>query len=60
MVSRDSVCIAFIMAVSHDQEVRAANILNAYMMSPKREKIWTALGPEFGDDAGKSAIIIKH
>ena len=36
----------------------AADILNAYAMAPNHEKIWTVLGPEFGDDAGKSAIII--
>ena len=28
-------------------------------MAPNREKIWTVLGPEFGDDADKSTIIVR-
>ena len=28
-------------------------------MAPNRENIWTVLGPEFGDNSGKSAIIVK-
>jgi hypothetical protein len=39
--------------------VKAAGILNAYIFSPIKEKVWCALGPEFGCDAGKSAIIVR-
>ena len=28
-------------------------------MAPNREKLWTVLGPDFGNDAGKSAIIAR-
>ena len=28
-------------------------------MAPNHEKIWTVLGPEFGDNAGKSAVIVR-
>ena len=31
----------------------------AYELAPNHEKIWTVFGPEFCDDAGKSAIIIR-
>ena len=31
---------------------------NDYLTSPCEEKIWTMLGPEFGSDAGKKAIIV--
>ena len=44
------------MAVLHDLEVKAADALNAYVMALNREKI---LGPEFGDKAGMSAIIVS-
>ncbi len=35
-----------------------ADILNAYISAPIKEKVWCALGPEFGPDAGQSAIIV--
>ena len=44
--------IALTMAALHDLEIKAANVVNTYVMAPNHEKIWTALGPEFEDDAG--------
>ena len=32
--------------------------MNAYIQAPVTEKIWTTLGSEFGEDAGKKAIIV--
>ena len=46
------------MSALHDLEVKAADVLNAYMMIPNKEKIKTVLGLEFGNHAGKSAIIV--
>ena len=37
------------MTALHDLEVKAADILNAYM-APNQEKIGTVLGPNFGDN----------
>ena len=45
------------MAALHDLEVKAADMPLAYVMAPNHEKIWTS--PEFGNDAGKSAIIVR-
>ena len=45
-------------ALPCDLEVKAADVLNAYVMAPNHEKIWTALDQEFGDNAGHSAIIV--
>ena len=59
IVSRETVCIALTMAALHDLEVKAADILNLYMIVPNRENKCSVLGPEFGDDAGKSAIIVR-
>ena len=33
--------------------------MNAFLTAPCAEKIWTTLGPEFGDDVGKKAIILR-
>ena len=54
-----TVFIVLTMAALHDLEVKAADLLNAYVMAPSHEKIWAVLGPEFGDDAGKSALIVR-
>ena len=59
MVTIETVCIALTMAALNDQEVKATDILNAYVMAPNREKIWTVLGPELGDDTDKAAIIVQ-
>ena len=40
-------------------EVKASDIQNAYLTAPCAEKIWTKLGPEFGPDAGKKAIVVR-
>jgi hypothetical protein len=36
-----------------------ADIENTYLMAPLTEKVWTVVGPEFGDDAGKCAFIVQ-
>ena len=59
MVTRDTVHVALTMAALYDLKVKAADILNAYEMEPNSETIWMILGPEFGDDAGKYAIIVR-
>ena len=59
IVSRESVCIALTLAALNDLEVKTADIENAYLTAPVTKKIWCILGPEFGDDAGKTAIIVR-
>ena len=58
VVSRESVCIALLLAALNDVEVKTADIENAYITAPCSENIWTVLGPEFGSDTGKKAIIV--
>ena len=48
LVTRETVCIALTMAALHDLEVKAPDVLNAYVMAPKSKKIWTVLGPDLG------------
>ncbi len=46
------------MAALNDLEVKIGDVLNAYITAPVTERVWTVLGPEFGNDAGKTAIIV--
>ena len=59
VVTRETVHFALTMVALHNLKVKATDILNAYVMTPNNEKILTVLGPEFGDNAGKSAIIVR-
>ena len=58
VVTRETVHIALTMAMCHDLEVKAADVLNAYVMVPNHEKILAVLGPEFGDNTCNSVIIV--
>jgi hypothetical protein len=59
IVSRETVCIALLMAALNDLEVKIGDVFNAYITAPVTKKVWTVLGPEFGNDAGKTAIIVR-
>ena len=54
-----TVRVAFTIATLNDLEARLGNILNAYVQAPVTEKVLTTLGPEFGKDGGKTAVIIR-
>ena len=57
VVSRDSVRLILLMAALNDVPLLAADIGNAYLNAPCREKIYTIAGAEFGDIKGKVLII---
>ena len=60
VVSRDSVRICLTIAALNDLlQVMAADIQNAYLSAPCRERVWCRVGPEFGQDAGKPFIIVR-
>ncbi len=59
VVSRETVCIALLIATLNDLEVKIGNVLNAYITAPVTKKVWTVLGPKFGSNAGKSAVIVR-
>eukprot|EP00804_Cyclotella_cryptica_P020242 CCRYP_010924-RA/>CCRYP_010924-RA protein AED:0.27 eAED:0.27 QI:0/0/0/1/1/1/2/0/495 len=58
-VAFDILADALLVAVLNDVDIWAADVLNAYITMPCREKIWTTLGKEFGDDCGKKAIVVR-
>ena len=48
VVSRESVCIALLLAALNDMEVKTADIENAYITAPCSEKIYMVLGSKLG------------
>jgi hypothetical protein len=59
VVSRETVRIALTLAALNDLEVKACDIMNAYITAPCSEKVWLKAGAEFGSNAGKRAIIVQ-
>ncbi len=56
---RETVHLALTFASLNDLEVKVGNVLNAYITTPVKEEVWTILGPKFGHDSGKSAVIVR-
>jgi len=59
VVSRESVRIAFLLAALNGLELEAADIGNAFLNAPCREKIWIRCGPEFGPLEGRRAKVVR-
>jgi hypothetical protein len=58
VVSHETIRIALLMSALNDLNVKVGDKLNAYITAPINKKVRTILGPEFGIDASKSAIIV--
>jgi hypothetical protein len=58
VVSGKTVHLAPTFVSLNDLEVKVGDVSNPYITAPVKEKVWTFLGPEFGHDVGKSAIIV--
>lgn len=60
VVSRESVRIAFLVAALNGLDIMAADIGNAYLNAPVRERIYITCGPEFGPEyVGRKAKVVK-
>ena len=59
LVTRETVHIALTMAALHDLKVKAADVSNTYLIASNSKKIQKVLGPEIGENAGKSATIVR-
>ena len=59
VVSRYSVRICLLIAALNDLDILSADVENAYLTAPCREKCWTIGGKEFGSNQGKPFIITK-
>ena len=59
VVTRESVRLGFLIAALNNLDVLSADVAGAYLNAPCAEKVHTILGPEFGDDEGRVAVIKK-
>ena len=58
-ISRESISIAFTLAVLNDLDIFAADIQNDFLTVPCGEKIIFTCGPEFGSDhKGKTTVVV--
>ena len=46
-------------AALNELVVKSGKTLNAHVQSPVIEKMWTTMGPEFGKEARKTAVIVR-
>jgi hypothetical protein len=59
VVSRDSICLAFLIAALNDLDIMSCDLENAYLNAPCQEKIWFEGGIECGEDYGKVCIVVR-
>ena len=59
VVSRDSIRILLMIAALNGLEVMGADIQNAFLSAPNKEKNWIKAGPEFGAEQGKVFIVVR-
>ena len=60
VVSRDSMQIAFTIVALNNLKILAADVQNAYLNAPTKEKLYTIAGLEFGhENKGRPAIIVR-
>jgi len=60
VVSRDSVRIAFTIAALNGLDILAADVQNAYLNAPTKEKCYTTAGLEFGkENVGRPVMIVR-
>ena len=59
VTTREIVPTALKKAALHGLYVKAVDMLSSFVMASNRENIWTVLRPEFGDNDGKSTIIVR-
>jgi hypothetical protein len=59
VVSRNSVCHAFLIAARNGIEISACDVGNAYLNAPCREKVWFVAGPEFGSQQGTVVRVVR-
>jgi hypothetical protein len=59
-ISCNSVRLAFLIAALNDLEILSADVQNAYLNAPTKEKIYTTVGPELGQGKeGRPVMIVR-
>jgi hypothetical protein len=52
--------ISIALEALNDLDVMMGDIENAYLTAPITEKVWTVLGPEFGENTGKRSLLVRE
>ena len=60
VVSRDSVRILLTIAALNDLDILGADVQNAFLTAPNKEKCWMIAGSEFGPEEGKSDVLSRQ
>ena len=55
--SLDGVKLQLFLTARSGKKIISGDVGSAYLHSYTKEKIWTTLGPEFGDEAGRAQVI---
>ena len=59
VVARDSVRILLLIAALNELDVLGADVQNAFLTAPNKERCWMIAGPEFGTEEGKAFLVVK-
>ena len=59
VVSRESVRLAFLIAALNNLNILTADLEGAYLNAKPKERLYTKLGPEWGEREGLYAIIVR-
>ena len=59
VVSRDSVRLILLIAALNGLDILGADVQNAFLTAPNREKCWIKAGPEFGHEEGKIFLVVR-
>ena len=59
VVARDSVRILLLIAALNDLDLLGADVQNAFLTAPNKDKCWMVAGPEFGSEEGKTFLVVK-
>ena len=59
VVSHNSVRLLLLIAALNNLEVLSADVQNAFLTAPNKEKVYLRAGPEFGINEGKTYIVTK-
>ena len=59
VVKRDSIRILLLIAALNELDVKGANVKNALLTAPYKERSWLRAGTEFMDEQGKIFIVVR-
>ncbi len=59
VVSREPLHIELMITALNTLKLMVVDIMNANIIAPIKEKIWTLHGPKFGKDCGQNVIVVR-